>query len=139
MSSQRSNAFFSLLVFLLLGVIALVLADPSVPRVGRSEQQTREPRIAAEGDLVRLAITVTVKDGGLLIDRPADFPLEARLVSPAFVPGLRDRIIGMREGEARHFTVTSEEAYGDTGRAGIPPGADLTVDVELLGVVEVAD
>ena len=50
------------------------------------------------------------------------------------IPGWQEALQGMRKGERRTLIVPPELGYGDRGvpRAGIPPGAYLIFDVELL-------
>lgn len=61
-------------------------------------------------------------------DRPAVFQVSR------VIPGWQEALIGMRRGERRTLIVPPELAYGDRGvpQAGIPPGAHLIFDVELL-------
>ena len=40
----------------------------------------------------------------------------------------------MKVGETAQLVCPSDIAYGDDGRPGIPPGATLVFEVELIGV-----
>lgn len=53
-------------------------------------------------------------------------------------PGLRDGILGMKEGGKRRIFIPAELAFGEEGhqRYGIGPNEDVIYDVELIDVVE---
>lgn len=53
------------------------------------------------------------------------------------IEGWRQGLLGMRVGGVRRLMVPASLAYGRAGYAplGIPPGADLTFQIELAGVV----
>jgi FKBP-type peptidyl-prolyl cis-trans isomerase len=40
----------------------------------------------------------------------------------------------MKVGETARLVCPSDIAYGDQGRPGIPPGATLVFEVELIGI-----
>ena len=73
----------------------------------------------------------TLRDGKVFdssVERkePATFPLNG--VIPCWTEGVQKIKVG---GKAK-LVCPSEIAYGDSGRPGIPPGAPLTFQVELL-------
>ena len=53
-----------------------------------------------------------------------------------FIEGWSPGIACMLVGEKRELIIASELAYGERGRAPIPPNADIIYDLELLKVVE---
>jgi FKBP-type peptidyl-prolyl cis-trans isomerase FkpA len=84
-------------------------------------------------DRVKVHYHGTLRDGHVFdssVDRkePATFPLNG--VIPCWTEGVQKMKVG---GKAK-LTCPSEIAYGDAGRPGIPPGAPLTFEVELLSI-----
>ncbi|MBK6529362.1 MAG: FKBP-type peptidyl-prolyl cis-trans isomerase [Deltaproteobacteria bacterium] len=86
------------------------------------------------------ANTVRVHYRGTLIDgtefdssytrgEPVEFPLNG--VVPCWTEGVQRIRVG---GKAR-LVCPSDIAYGDRGQRGIPPGATLNFEVELIGIV----
>lgn len=57
------------------------------------------------------------------------------------IPGWKEGIIGMKVGGKRRLGVPASLAYADKGRSdiGIPAGADLIYDIELLNVIQVEE
>lgn len=64
---------------------------------------------------------------------PITFPQGFRSVIPGFDQGF----YGMRVGGKRRLFIPWQLAYGEKGRPGIPPRADLIFDVELVGMSDV--
>ena len=69
----------------------------------------------------------TLEDGSVFDSgERAEFPLQA------VVPGFRDAIVGMAEGESKTFDVSLEQGYGAAGAPPmIPPNATLTFTVTV--------
>lgn len=63
-------------------------------------------------------------------NEPAEFPLNG--VIECWTEGLQK----MKVGGTAQLVCPSDIAYGDQGRPGIPPGATLTFEVELLDIVQ---
>ena len=61
---------------------------------------------------------------------PFSFTLGAGRVIKGWDEGVR----GMRVGGKRTLIVPSQMAFGKTGRAAVPPGANLIFDIELVAV-----
>lgn len=59
-----------------------------------------------------------------------------RIGDANFIDGWSPGIACMLVGEKRELIIASELAYGERGRAPIPPNADIIYDLELLKVVE---
>lgn len=95
-----------------------------------------EDGLPEAGDPARASSTVVVDYVGRLEDgtvfdegERVEFPLQA------VVPGFRDGIVGMQEGEEKTIVVPPEAGYGARGVPGsIPPNATLTFDVMLREV-----
>lgn len=94
---------------------------------------------AGSGDQPKATDTVKVNYKGTLIDgtefdssykrgQPAEFPLMG--VIPCWTEGLQK----MKVGEKAKLVCPSSIAYGDQGRPGIPGGATLIFEVELVGI-----
>lgn len=53
-----------------------------------------------------------------------------------FIDGWSPGIACMLVGEKRQLVIASELAYGERGRAPIPPNADIIYDLELMSIAE---
>lgn len=86
-------------------------------------------------DKVRVHYHGTLRDGSVFdssVDRgqPAEFPLNR--VIPCWTEG----VAMMKVGGKSRLICPSSIAYGDQGRPGIPGGATLNFEVELIEIVE---
>jgi FKBP-type peptidyl-prolyl cis-trans isomerase len=84
---------------------------------------------------VRVHYTGRLRDGSIFDSsvqrgQPAEFPLSG--VIPCWSEGVSMIKVG---GKAK-LVCPADIAYGDKGVPGIPPGAALTFDVELIAIVE---
>jgi FKBP-type peptidyl-prolyl cis-trans isomerase FkpA len=87
----------------------------------------------AATDVVRVHYHGTLTDGTVFDSsrergEPAVFPLNQ--VIPCWTEGLQK----MKVGEKAQLVCPSDIAYGDAGYSGIPGGATLVFEVELLGI-----
>ena len=95
-----------------------------------------EGRAAKEGDSVTVHYTGKFKDGKKFdssLDRgkPFTFDLGAGMV----IKGWDEGVAGMKPGGKRKLIIPFELAYGAQGKPPtIPPAAELTFEVDLLGV-----
>jgi FKBP-type peptidyl-prolyl cis-trans isomerase len=94
-----------------------------------------EGRQAKEGDSVMVHYTGKLKDGKTFDsshdrNKPFTFDLGAGMV----IKGWDEGVAGMKEGGKRKLIIPHELAYGPRGKPPIPPAAELTFEVELLGV-----
>jgi FKBP-type peptidyl-prolyl cis-trans isomerase len=70
-------------------------------------------------------------DSSLVRGQPLSFILGAGQM----IPGFDEGIAGMRVGGKRRLIIPSDLAYGSKGRPpAIPPNAELTFDVQLVGL-----
>jgi len=88
-------------------------------------------------DTVKVNYTGTLLDGTVFdsserTGKPAEFPLNKMI--PGWIEGLQ--LIG--KGGKIKLYIPSQLAYGDDGRPGIPPGATLIFDVEVLDITPTA-
>jgi FKBP-type peptidyl-prolyl cis-trans isomerase len=92
------------------------------------------------GDAPKATDTVKVNYKGTLLDgtvfdsserqgKPAEFPLNKMI--PGWIEGLQK----VTKGGTIKLYVPPQLAYGDEGRPGIPPGAALIFEVELLDII----
>ena len=89
-----------------------------------------DPNVAEYGDLITVAYEGRLTDGTVFdSSTAATFVLGDNLID-----GFRDNVLGMTIGEFKTFQVPPEEGYGNNPPPGIPAGATLEFDVELLAV-----
>jgi hypothetical protein len=114
--------------------------QPTVTASGLSiiDLEVGSGEAAAAGKTLSLHYTGWLADGtkfssSLDTGQPFDLVLgQARVI-----PGWEEGLVGMKAGGRRRLIIPSELAYGESGRPPlIPPNAELTFDVELLGVTE---
>jgi len=61
-------------------------------------------------------------------------PFEFTLGAGQVISGWDKGIVGMKIGEKKTLTIPPEDAYGPSGRPGIPPNSTLIFDVELVAI-----
>ncbi len=94
------------------------------PGTGASPKATDQVKVHYHGTL----IDGTVFDSSVNRGQPAEFRLNS--VIPCWTEGVQK----MKVGEKAKLVCPSTIAYGDQGRPGIPGGATLIFEVELLGI-----
>jgi FKBP-type peptidyl-prolyl cis-trans isomerase len=70
----------------------------------------------------------TVFDSSVQRGQPIEAPLNR------VIPGWTEGLQKIKQGGKIRLYIPSQLAYGDNGRPGIPPGATLIFDIELLDV-----
>ncbi len=96
------------------------------PGTGASPTATDTVKVNYKGTL----IDGTEFDSSYKRGQPAEFPLNG--VIPCWTEGVQK----MKVGEKAKLVCPSNIAYGDGGRPGIPGGATLTFEVELVDIVK---
>jgi len=96
------------------------------PGKGASPKPTDAVRVHYRGTL----IDGTEFDSSIARGQPAEFALNG--VIPCWTEGLQK----MKVGEKARLVCPSSIAYGDQGRPGIPGGATLVFEVELLDIAK---
>jgi len=97
-----------------------------------------EGAVAEPGDRCAVHYTGWLRRGEETFDssRGRGEPFLFRLKKGDVIEGWLEGISGMHLGGVRRIVVPASLAYGDEGREGvIPPGAELTFEIELLDVV----
>jgi hypothetical protein len=85
------------------------------------------------GQTVTLSYVGTLAETGKEFDRsPADKPLTFRLGSKTMIEGISLGLTTMRVGGKRKIYMPADFGYGAAGTEGIPGGAALIFEVELL-------
>lgn len=98
-----------------------------------------EGAVAEPGDRCAVHYTGWLRRGEETFDssRGRGEPFLFRLKKGDVIEGWLEGISGMHLGGVRRIVVPASLAYGDEGREGvIPPGAELTFEIELLDVVK---
>lgn len=110
-----------------------------LPGVTHEVTQPGVGRIALPGDAVEMQYVASLVGS----DHPYDntyqrhTPLRFRIGTGEVIPGWELGVAGMREGEKRRLTIPPYLAYGSRGAGSlIPPDATLTVDVELVRILD---
>jgi FKBP-type peptidyl-prolyl cis-trans isomerase FkpA len=94
------------------------------PGQGASPAATDVVKVHYHGTLTDGTVFDSSRDRG----QPVEFPLNQ--VIPCWTEGVQK----MKVGEKAKLVCPSDIAYGDEGRPGIPPGATLVFEVELIGI-----
>ena len=92
------------------------------PGTGPSPTADDVVKVHYEGKLV----DGTVFDSSIKRGQPVEFPLKT------VVPCWTEAVQKMKKGEKAQVVCPSSLAYGDSGRPGIPPGATLSFEIELI-------
>lgn len=91
----------------------------------------------ATGDKPNINSTVEVKYKGSFLNGDVfDETKEdtAHFILQRLIPGFQEGLLLMSEGSSGKFIIPSSLAYGFYGQSGIPPGAVILFDVELIKV-----
>jgi FKBP-type peptidyl-prolyl cis-trans isomerase len=144
----------------LIGLPILVMAlcglsHPPSSRAGDPTQDKKEPKVittksglkyidekegtgaeAKKGDTVDVHYTGWLKDGKKFdSSKDRGRPLSFKLGEGRVIKGWEEGISGMKVGGKRKLIIPPDLAYGEKGFPGaIPPNAELTFEVELVGI-----
>jgi FKBP-type peptidyl-prolyl cis-trans isomerase len=139
--------FWPLVALLAVGLLALVLLNPSNNKRGEVVELPSglkyEDLKVGNGDEAKTGDTVEVHYTGRLAETGKEFdssyrrgmPLEVKLGEGGVIKGWDEGIPGMRVGGKRKLMIPAELGYREKGSPpDIPPNADLVFEVELLRV-----
>jgi FKBP-type peptidyl-prolyl cis-trans isomerase SlyD len=93
----------------------------------------------ADGMVVTLDFTLTLRDGEVADSTQGEMPLRIVVGQGQLLPGLEDALIGMVVGEERDITLRPEDAYGEwdeealeeISRSELPEGVELEEGMPL--------
>ena len=80
-------------------------------------------KLAKSGDAVTVHYTGQLSDGTVFDSSVGGQPLQFSLGQGSVIPGFEQAVIGMKQGESKTVTITSDRAYG-------PYRPDMTVVVD---------
>lgn len=91
---------------------------------------------AQAGDFITVHYTGWLTADGTMFDSSYSRCQEFTFVlgQQQLIQGWEEGILGMSPGDVRRLIIPAELAYGDQGRALIPPDSELTFDVEMIGL-----
>ena len=91
---------------------------------------------AKPDERVEIQYTGWLRDGKQFdSSKDRDLPFTLLLNGKDVIPGMDEGILGMKVGGVRKLVIPYKLAYGEYGRPPkVPPYADLTFDIELVGV-----
>lgn len=91
---------------------------------------------AQAGDFITVHYTGWLTADGTMFDSSYSRCQEFTFVlgQQRLIQGWEEGILGMSPGDVRRLIIPAELAYGDQGRALIPPDSELTFDVEMIGL-----
>ncbi|MEW4448652.1 FKBP-type peptidyl-prolyl cis-trans isomerase [Qipengyuania sp. JC766] len=139
-----------------IGIIAAVLVGAGLawatvpPGTSITVVQAGTGPVAKEGDVVFAKYEGQLEDG-TVFDQSQPTPPEIAGFFPegtpfpveegASIPGFYEGLTQVQKGGTYRFEIPSDQAYGDTPQPGspIPPGSDLTFEVEVVEIMSRAD
>ena len=89
------------------------------------------------GTCVSLHYVGKLEDGSVFdSSEERGVPFEFTVGAGQVVPGWEDGMVGMRVGGLRRIIIPPERGFGSEGHGDIPPDATVTLEIELLEIVE---
>jgi FKBP-type peptidyl-prolyl cis-trans isomerase len=90
---------------------------------------------AKAGDTVTVHYTGWLKDGKKFdSSKDRNEPYTLTIGRSRVIKGWTEGLVGIKEGGKRKLIIPPELAYGEAGRDGIPPNAELTFEIEMIKV-----
>ena len=108
------------------------IAPPADEVVGVEDVTVGDGAAAQKGDDVSMSYVGTLEADGSRFDAGKDFRFT--LGAGDVIKGWDRNIPRMSLGERATLTCSSDMAYGQRGASGIPPGATLVFEIELLRI-----
>lgn len=98
-------------------------------------QEGKEGPAVESGDKISVYYTGSLEDGTIFDSNVGKKPFSTPIGSGYVIKGWDLGMIGMKIGEKRKLTISSDLGYGETGNGPkIPGGATLIFEVELVSV-----
>jgi FKBP-type peptidyl-prolyl cis-trans isomerase len=88
----------------------------------------------AAGDIVTVHYVGKLEDGTVFESSAGGDPVDVPIGLGYVIPGWDQGLIGMKEGGKRLLVIPPALAYGEAGRAPVPPNATLVFEIELVKV-----
>lgn len=142
MENKKMNIVWAIVIILVVVFIIFINVKGTTTAPENNNQMAIEQteQTAKAGDTVSVNYTGRLEDG-TVFDSNVDpkfshvEPFTFSLGAGQVIPGWDKGVAGMKVGEKKTLTITSEDAYGAQGIPGvIPPNATLIFDVELLAI-----
>lgn len=117
-------------------------ADPApAPELKIEVVGKGEGRVVKKGDWVLAHVSLTLAGGGktLFDSRKEGEPQPMRAGESTLIPALDRTLPGMRAGDRWKIHAPWQHAWGEKGhpQAGIPAKADVLIDVEIVGFIDI--
>ncbi|MCA9952917.1 MAG: FKBP-type peptidyl-prolyl cis-trans isomerase [Anaerolineales bacterium] len=91
-----------------------------------------------QGQVVEVHYSGWLQEDGTKFDSSVDRgeTFSFALGTGGVIAGWDEGVATMKVGGKRQLVIPAELAYGENGRPGIPPGATLIFDIELIDIAE---
>lgn len=108
----------------------------SVPELIKEDRVEGTGAVVAPGDTVTCHYTGAIAKTGAVFQSSRDFGRPISFPLSGVIAGWTEGVPGMKVGGTRRLLIPAAKAYGNTPPygSGIPMGADLVFDIELVAI-----